>query len=40
MNLVHFQILIEYLVPRQSLLVELLHEWVWIKLFHIVNTRL
>ena len=35
--LVKLQILVENLMPRKSLSVELLHEWIWVELLYVVN---
>jgi hypothetical protein len=37
--LIQFQIAIEHFMPRQSLLVQFLHEWVWVELLDIPYAR-
>ena len=37
--ILEFQISIKYFVPRQTLFVQLLHEWIWIKVFYIPYAR-
>jgi hypothetical protein len=38
--LIKLQILVEDLMPRETLGVELLHEWIWIELLYVVNAWL
>ena len=35
LKLTDFQIAIKHLVPWQSLLVQLLHEWIWVELLYV-----
>lgn len=36
-RLIYLQIFVHYLVPRQSVFVQLCHEWIWIEVFHVPN---